>query len=225
MQPLNYKLPNIYFEAKKGKKSLFTKSLYPNTPVYGEKLVKIKGQEYRSWDHTRSKLAAAILKQISQIGLKENDVVLYLGASTGTTPSHISDIVGKEGFVFAVEFGPKVSRNLVFMCEKRKNIAPILADANKPEIYSHLATQTDIVYMDIAQKNQTEIFLKNVDMYLKSGGFGLLFVKARSIDVSKKPKTVYTQVRAELEKTVTIVDYKELDPFEKDHCVFVVKKR
>ncbi len=225
MQPYNYKFPNIYFEDRKGKKTFFTKNLYKGNVVYDEEIVKIGNDEYREWNHKRSKLAAAIQKGVSQIGIREGEIVLYLGASSGTTPSHISDIVGEKGFVFALDFAPRMVKDLVFLAEKRKNIAPILANANKPLTYTHLVTQADVIYMDIAQKNQTEIFLKNVDMYLKSGGFGLYFVKSRSIDVTKKPKDVFRKVREELEKVITIVDYKELDPYEKDHCLFICKKR
>lgn len=225
MQAYNYKFPNIYFEEWKGKKILYTKSVFPGAKAYEENIVRVGNDEFREWDHKRSKLSAAIQKGISQIGIREGEIVLYLGASSGTTPSHVSDIVGKNGFVFAIDFAPRMVRDLVFLSEKRKNIAPILANANKPLTYAHLVTQVDVIYMDIAQKNQTEIFLKNCEMYLKNGGFGLYFVKARSIDVTKKPGIVFKQVREELEKTITIVDYKELDPYEKDHCLFICKKR
>jgi fibrillarin-like pre-rRNA processing protein len=225
MQAYNYKFPNIYFEEWKGRKTFYTKNLFPGNQVYGEELVRVGNNEYRAWDHKRSKLAAAIQKGVSQIGIREGEIVLYLGASSGTTPSHISDIVGEKGFVFALDFASRMVKDLVFLAEKRKNIAPILANANKPLTYAHLVTQADVVYMDIAQKNQTEIFLKNCEMFLKPGGFGLYFVKARSIDVTKKPKDLFKKVREELEKVITIVDYKELDTYEKDHCLFICKKR
>lgn len=225
MQAYNYKFPNIYFEEWKGRKTFFTKNLYPGNVVYGEKIIKLNGEEFREWDHTRSKLSAAIVKGVSQIGIREGETVLYLGASSGTTPSHISDIVGKNGFIFALDFAPRMVRDLVFLCEKRKNITPLLADANKIDTFSHLVTQVDVIYMDVAAKNQTEIFLKNCAAFLKQGGFGLYFVKARSIDVAKKPKDVFRKVREDLEKHLTVVDYKELDPFEKDHCLFICKKR
>ena len=225
MQVYNKTFPNIFFEQKKGKKTFFTKSLFPRNPVYGERLISQRGEEFRSWSHERSKLCAALQKGVSQIGIKEGDTVLYLGAANGTTPSHISDIVGREGFVFCVEFSPRSTRDLVFVCEKRTNMTPVLANANDPVSYSDRVTGADIVYMDIAQRNQTEIFLKNIKAYLKKDGFGLLFLKSRSVDVSKNPKEIYKQVRNELEREVTIVDYKELDPFEKDHALFIVKKR
>ena len=213
------------YERPKGKRFvLLTKSLVPGKRVYGENLRREKGVEYREWDQNRSKLAAALMKGISQIGIQEGDFVLYLGAASGTTPSHISDIVGKDGFVYALDFASRVVRDLTFLAEERKNIAPMLADASKPETYYKNISQVDIIYQDIAQREQAEIFLGNLQ-FLKEDGFALLCVKARSVDVAMKPKQVFKEMRDKLEKEVNIVDYKELDPFEKDHCIFVCKKK
>ncbi len=140
------------------------------------------GIEYREWDKERSKLCAAISKGCTNIGIRKGDTILYLGAATGTTVSHVSDIAGDEGFVFAVDFSSRVVRDLVYLSEKRKNIAPILADAKKPLDFAYRVSAADIVYQDIAQPNQDEIFLKNCDLFLKKGGFSLLAVKSRSID-------------------------------------------
>lgn len=221
----NDRLPGIYVEEGR-KKQFFTKNLIKGNPVYGEKILRKNGSEFRSWDSTRSKLAAALMKGLTQSFIKQGDKILYLGASTGTTPSHISDIVGKEGFVFALDFAPRVVRELVFMCEKRSNITPMLGNANKPETYAHLVSSVDFVYMDIAQKNQAEIFIKNCEVFLKHEGFGMLFVKAKSIDISKKPGEIYHNVKKELEASgLVIVDTRKLDPFEKDHNMFLVKKK
>ena len=207
------------------KKRLYTVSLTPGKKVYDERLVKEKGMEFREWNARRSKLAAAILKGCQNIFMRKGDVVLYLGCSYGTTPSHVSDIVGKEGFVFALDFAPRVMRDMVFVCEDRKNIAPILGDANKPKSYADKVCMVDIVYQDIAQRNQVDIFLKNFNLFLKKGGYGLLAVKARSVDVTKKPKQIFAEVKQRLEKEVTIVDYRTLDPYELDHCMFICKKK
>lgn len=218
------KFPGVY-EVRKGRMNiLLTQNLVPGRKVYSENLFKEGSIEYREWNPMKSKLASSILKGISQTGLKPGQKVLYLGASTGTTVSHVSDIVGREGFVFAVEFAPRVARELMYVAEDRKNIAPILADANQPESYFHKITQVDFLYQDIAQKNQAEIFLKNM-MFLKKDGFGFLCVKSRSVDISKTPAEIFRMVRAQLEKELVVVDYKTIDPFQKDHCIFVCKKK
>ncbi|MBW2973373.1 fibrillarin-like rRNA/tRNA 2'-O-methyltransferase [Candidatus Woesearchaeota archaeon] len=214
------------FEARKGKKKvLLTKNLAKGISVYGERLIEEKKVEYREWSPEKSKLAAAILKGIHQINLKPDTIVLYLGASTGTTVSHVSDIVGKGGFVFAVDSAPRVMRELVFVCEQRPNIAPILADAGQPNEYKEIVPQVDWLYQDIAQKHQVDIFLKNVDAFLKQGHFGLLVVKARSIDVTKEPSVLFDEVKKKLEEKVIIADKVLLSPYQKDHCLFVCKKR
>jgi len=201
-----------------------TKALVPDS-VYGEKFIRDGGDLYRIWDCKKSKLGAAIAKGVSQIGIKPGSKVLYLGCASGTTASHVSDIVGYDGFVYGLDFAPRVMRNFMFVVEKRKNMLPIFGDAKNPETYKKYIGDVDVVFQDVAQRDQVGIFLKNVEFYLKSGGFGLLTVKARSIDVSKHPEVVFREVKAILEKTVTIVDYRSLEPFERDHAMFIVKKK
>lgn len=221
--------PNFAEHRLKGvyqiKGQLATKQAIKGQSVYGERLVKWDDVEYRLWDPKRSKLGAAIKKGISQIGIKPESKVLYLGCSTGTTVSHVGEMVGENGTVFALDHAPRVMRDLLFTIEKRKNIFPIMGDASKPQAYAELVEPVDVVFMDISQRNQSEIFLKNCMAFLKPGGFGLLALKSRSVDISKPPKVIYEQTRKELEKHVTIVDYKELDPYEIDHAFFVVKKK
>lgn len=214
------------YETRLGKrKLLLTKNLVSGKTVYDERTFRDDGIEYREWKPEKSKLAAIILKGTPNTGIRKNDVILYLGSSTGTTVSHVSDIVGNDGFIFALDHAPRVMRELVFVCEQRKNIAPVLADANRPEQYADKVSQVDVLYQDVAQKNQVDIFLKNIDLFLKKGGYALLAVKARSVDVTKNPKQIFKQVKEQLEKEVTIIDYRELEPYQKDHCMFICKTR
>ena len=219
------KQSNIFEVYEDSRGRIYTINLTPGKQVYGERLVKDGGVEYRDWDPRKSKLAATILRGSPNVGIRKGDVVLYLGAASGTTVSHVSDIVAKEGFVFALDFAPRVVRDLVFVAEERSNIAPLLADANKPETFTGKVSQADIVYQDIAQRNQLDIFLKNVNLFLKNGGYALLAVKARSIDVTKKPKAIFSEIKPRLEKEITIIDYRTLEPYEMDHCMFVCKKK
>ncbi|MBD3249838.1 fibrillarin-like rRNA/tRNA 2'-O-methyltransferase [Candidatus Woesearchaeota archaeon] len=215
------------FEKRQGKrKQILTKNIAPGKIVYDEKLIRDKGEEYRTWDPRKSKLAAAILKGVKEIGIRPGSVVLYLGASYGTTPSHVSDIVGKEGFVFALDFAPRVVRELVFVCEERKNMAPMMFDANQPQEYKKkIIRPVDVVYQDIAQREQAEIFLKNCERFLDKKGIGVLAVKARSVDVTKKPGAIFDQVKQKLEKHMIVIDFKRLDPYEKDHCIFICRRK
>ena len=217
-----HKLFEIYQEAR-GKR-IFTKSIHLGRPHFEERIMRDGNDEYREFDPKRSKLAAMIMKGCTNIGIRKDDVILYLGSSHGYTPSFVSDIVGEEGLIFGVDPAPRVMRDFVFLAEKRKNLVPVLADANHPEEYINRVCQADIVYQDIAQKNQMDIFIRNCNLFLKKGGYGLLAIKARSIDVKKRPKEIFVEIRKKLEKIFTVIDYKTLDPLEKDHCMVIVKK-
>jgi len=202
---------------------LYTKSITPGVKFFEEETIRENGEEYRNFNPTRSKLAAGAVKGIKETGIQSGSGVLYLGAAHGYTVSFVSDIIGSSGFIFAVDFAPRVVRDLVFVAEKRKNIAPILADANRPESYFHRIAAVDVLYQDIAQKNQTEIFLKNAGLFLKKGGYGIIAVKARSIDVTKEPKKIFHEVKNELEKEMAIIDYRILEPFQRAHAIFVLR--
>lgn len=219
------KIFEVFEEKSKNGKKLFTINLIREKKFFNENLLIQDNVEFREWDPYSSKLAAAILNNCPNICLRRNDVVLYLGCSHGYTASFVSDIIGKEGFVFAVDIAPRVLRDMIFMCNERKNIAPILADANKPYSYAERISQVDFLYQDIAQKNQVEIFLKNIALFLKKDGYALLAVKARSIDVTKNPKDIFKQVRKALEENLTIIDSRNLEPYQKDHQFFVCKNK
>lgn len=217
MHLLGPKFPNIAEE--KGR--LFTKS---NHTDFGEQLIERDGITWRPWEAKRSKLAAGIVKRMSQAGFREGDTVLYLGASHGYTPTFVADIIGEKGTVFCLDFSANVVRDLLKKCKARTNMIPVLADAKHPESYSFRVTAADVVYMDIAQRDQVHIFVQNCKHYLKEDGFGILALKARSVDMTRHPKDVFKDAYKELEESMKVVDYRELDPFERDHAIFVVKK-
>lgn len=219
------KLSDGIFEVIKGKKQLATKNLDPGKTVYGEKLIQVEGIEYRTWDPRRSKLGAMILKKFN-IPLKEDSKVLYLGGASGTTVSHVSDIVS-EGAVYAVEFSPRSMRDLIGLASRRKNVYPILADAGKPDSYSHLVEPVDLIFQDVAQPNQAEIAARNAIRFLKKDRYLLLSIKARSIDTVANPKEVFKEEVRKLEKAFEpgfeILNAKDLMPYHEDHLGVVAK--
>ena len=206
-------------EERNGRVALLTRNLVPGKRVYNEELIQREGVEYRTWDPFRSKLAAAILKGMPENVIEDGDRVLYLGASTGTTASHVSDIVGLGGLVIGVEFAPRVAREFVErVARERKNVIPFVADARDPSKYS--ITEVDVVYCDIAQPDQTEIAIANCTRLLRKNGRLLLAVKARSIDVLKDPELVYEEEKRKLENVGFGVELiVDLKPFEKDHAL------
>lgn len=216
----NWKFPGIFTDGE----NLLTRNLAPSIQVYGEELVEYKGDEYRTWNPKRSKAATMLRKGISLFPIAEDSRVLYLGAANGTTASHLSDIAYK-GAVFCVEFSKRSFHDLAYVCQERKNMIPILADARKPAMYKAIVGSVDVVYQDIAQRDQTRIFLLNMEQLLKFEGFGILMVKARSIDVTANPRNIFDRAQKELEDAgYDVLENKPLAPFEKDHAAIIVKK-
>jgi fibrillarin-like pre-rRNA processing protein len=217
----------IYWAVREGKERLATLSQDPGTTVYGEDTVKIADREYRIWDPYRSKLAAAILKGLSEVPIRPGNSILYLGAASGTTASHVSDIVGEKGRVYCVEFAQRSFRDLANNASKnRKNMTPIFADARFPEKYRSMVQGVDTVYADIAQPDQARILSENIAQYLSEKGDFLFAVKARSIDVSREPSTIFRQERSLLEENgYKVTEMIRLDPFERDHSMILGSKR
>jgi fibrillarin-like pre-rRNA processing protein len=188
--------------------------------IYGEPVVK----GYRLWDPFRSKLAVLLLKLRwrRDIGLYPDSRVLYLGAATGTTVSHVSDIL-QCGIVYAVEFSPRAMRDLLRLAQSRKNIIPVLADAARPELYSALVEPVDMIYQDVAQRNQAEIAARNAQRYLKPGGNLVFMMKTRSIDVTASPRDVCAAEIGGL-KGLEFLEVLDLLPFHQDHWAVLAKK-
>ncbi|MFN4336309.1 MAG: fibrillarin-like rRNA/tRNA 2'-O-methyltransferase [Candidatus Nitrosocaldus sp.] len=207
-----------------GEERLCTRNLVEGSQVYGEQLISIDGVEYRVWDPFRSKLAAAIIKGLRHLPIDRASRVLYLGASTGTTVSHISDIAYK-GIVYAVESAPRVARELIERVAKhRRNVIPIVEDARRYEHYPAMAGKVDIIYCDIAQQDQTDIAVANAKAYLKDGGYLMLVVKTRSIDVTKEPSSIVEEEVAKLRKNgFSIEKVIYLEPFDKDHAMVIAR--
>jgi fibrillarin-like pre-rRNA processing protein len=206
---------NIFIDSDK----LYTKNLISGERVYGEKLIDYKGKELREWNPRRSKLAAAIMKGYRDLPFKEDSKILYLGAATGTTVSHVSDIV-ENGKIFSVEMSERSMRQFLKLSEMRENVYPILEDASKPNLYSGLIEQVDFIYQDVAQKHQHEILVKN-SVYLKKEGIVFYCVKARSIDSVRSPEEIFQEEIKNLEKNFKVIKTIDLSPYEKDHIMII----
>ena len=216
-----WKFPGVFTDGN----ALLTKNLVPKADVYGEELIEFGEEEFRVWNPKRSKACSMLKKGSRYFPLKEDSKVLYLGAANGTTASHFSDIA-YEGMIFCIEFSKRAFFDLMDVCEIRKNMVPILADATKPRSYAGIVGKVDLVYQDVSQRDQGGIFLENVNRFLRSSGFGILMVKARSIDVTARPKDIFNKVEKELRRSgLDILENILLKPFEKDHAALVVRKR
>ena len=147
------------------------------------------GVSYRLWSPSTSKLASMITKGM-KIPLHKDSRVLYLGAASGTTVSHVSDIL-TDGIVYAVEFAPRSARDLLSAVAGRDNVIPIIADARQPSRYPPFIDHVDCIYQDVAQPDQSRIAIANADKYLKDGGSLIIAIKGRSISVSENLDKIF----------------------------------
>ncbi|XP_076640684.1 rRNA 2'-O-methyltransferase fibrillarin [Halictus rubicundus] len=215
------------FIARGKEDALVTLNLVPGSEVYGEKRISVEADnaekiEYRVWNPFRSKLAAAILGGVDQIHMPPGSKVLYLGAASGTTVSHVADIVGPEGLVYAVEFSHRSGRDLLNVAKKRTNIIPIIEDARHPHKYRMLVGMVDTIFADVAQPDQARIVALNAQYFLKNGGHFVISIKASCIDSTAQPEAVFA---AEVKKLVSDKlkpqEQITLEPYERDHAVVV----
>ncbi|MCL2476941.1 fibrillarin-like rRNA/tRNA 2'-O-methyltransferase [Candidatus Bathycorpusculum sp.] len=225
----NDKFPEIYqILLEDGAKRLGTKNLTPGLDVYGERLIKVRRVEYRVWDAFRSKLAGAIIKGLQTVPIVSGSKVLYLGAASGTTPSHVSDIVGESGHVYCIEFAQRSLRDLVNnVAAFRANISPILDDARMPERYAmFISGKVDVVYCDVAQPEQAKLLADNADYFLKPQGWVMLACKSQSIDVTMSPQDVYKQeARVLCKRGYNVKEIIDLEPYDKAHAMIVAQNQ
>jgi fibrillarin-like pre-rRNA processing protein len=221
---------NMHIEVKKlfdgvymlnGK--LATINLAPGKKVYNEELIRVDGIEYRLWNPYRSKLAAAILKGLKYMDIKKGSSVLYLGVATGTTSSHVSDIVGNNGAVYALELSERNMRELIKVCESRSNMVPILADARYVNKYEQYIESCDVIYQDISTKEQAKVLLEN-SRFLKSKGIAYFIIKSQSIDIRNSPSKTYEKELKILNGKFEVLQKFSLEPYDSMHLFVVLKK-
>ncbi|CAO2652632.1 Nn.00g009150.m01.CDS01 [Neocucurbitaria sp. VM-36] len=224
------------FVARGKEDLLVTKNLTPGESVYGEKRISVgastapadgedatpSSTEYRVWNPFRSKLAAGILGGVDNIYMGPGSKVLYLGAASGTSVSHVADIVGPEGTVFAVEFSHRSGRDLINMATHRTNVIPIVEDARHPLKYRMLVGMVDCIFADVAQPDQARIVGLNAGLFLKVGGGIVISIKANCIDSTAAPEAVFAQEVSKLrEMGIKPKEQLTLEPFERDHAMVV----
>jgi fibrillarin-like pre-rRNA processing protein len=214
----------IFEGVYKANGKLATENLAKGIKVYDEELIKSGEKEYRLWNPYRSKLAASILKGLRNMYIKRGSNVLYLGAATGTTSSHVSDIVGLEGSVYCVEFSERNMRQLINVCSTRENMLPIFRNARDLETYAEDVGTVDILYQDLSARDQPELLLLNGGL-LKKGGYAYVAIKSQSISVSKSPREVYREFFNKVSRNFQLVESMDLAPFDRMHLFAVLKKK
>jgi len=183
-------------------------------PVYGEPT----DGEWRLWRRERSKLGVLLDREV-ETGLTADSNVLYLGAASGTTVSHVADVAGP---TYAVEFAPRPTRDLISVAEDRPNLVPLLKDAREPETYAHVVEPVDVIVQDVAIRGQAEVALANRE-FLREDGRLVLAIKARSEDVTVDPDEVFDETLATLADGYEILETESLAPFHDDHLGVVAR--
>jgi len=215
------------FIARGKEDALCTRNLVEGESVYGEKRVSVEQAdgtkiEYRVWNPFRSKLAAAIIGGVENVWIKPESTVLYLGAASGTTVSHVSDMVGPKGIVYAVEFSHRSGRDLINVAKKRTNVIPIIEDARYPAKYRMLVGMVDVIFADVAQPDQARIVAINAHHFLKNGGHFVISIKANCIDSTAAPEAVFArEVNKLREERFKPSEQITLEPYERDHAVVI----
>ncbi|VEV57058.1 rRNA 2'-O-methyltransferase fibrillarin, putative [Plasmodium vinckei vinckei] len=218
-----HRFPGVYL--LKGKSDiLVTRNLVPGESVYGEKRYEVMTDdekiEYRVWNPFRSKLGACLMGGVGNMPIKPGSKVLYLGAANGTSVSHVSDMVGDEGIVYAVEFSHRSGRDLTNMAKKRLNVVPIVEDARQPIKYRMLVDMVDVVFADVAQPDQARIVAMNAHMFLKTGGWFVISIKANCVDSTAKPEVVFASEMEKLKKESCKPKEKlTLEPYHRNHAI------
>jgi len=216
------------FVSKGKDDSLVTKNMVPGESVYGEKRLVAESEdkedkvEYRVWNPFRSKLGAGIVGGIGAMPVKPGARVLYLGGASGTTVSHVSDMIGPEGVVYAVEFSHRSGRDLTNMAKRRPNVVPIVEDARQPQRYRMLIGMVDVIFSDVAQPDQARIVTLNASYFLKNDGYVLISIKANCVDSTAAPEAVFASEVDKLKKDgCKPKEQLTLEPYHRDHALVV----
>ena len=227
-----HRFPGVFIAKTAGVEFLVTLSFAPGQNVYGEKKIQVEdpGQktkdglpiklEYRVWNAFRSKLGAAIINGIKDIYMAPGSKVLYLGGASGTTISHVSDLVGETGVVYGIEISKRSGRDLTNMAKTRPNIIPIIEDGRKPWRYRMMVSMVDCIFADVAQPDQARIIAINAHYFLKNGGGFVFSIKANCIDSTATPEAVFdNQIQALRKEGFKVKEKVTLEPYERDHAV------
>jgi fibrillarin-like pre-rRNA processing protein len=198
-----------------------TEGLGSPPEVYGERLVAVRSGWWRRWDPYRSKLSSALVKGFRGPLPQPGERWLYLGAATGTTASHIADLVGPDGAVYAVEMSLRPFARLLRLAERYPNLFPILGDARRPDDYAGWVPPVDGVYSDIAQADQVGIARRNAELFLRDGKPLLLVLKLASLGRGQTPEEQVARSLAELRPFRQVTPAIPLEPFHRQHRFLV----
>ena len=225
------KSKQIVWGVRREGRNLWTRNAVKGISVRGERRKRDGRIEWRRWDPTRSKVAAAILRtrgEPSSLLPPPGSTCLYLGASSGGTVSHIHDFVcGADnhhgGQLVAVEISPRMVRDLVKLSDMRPGLVPVLGDARKPEqVAAFIRGKANWIHQDLSIADQAETFVKMATSFLSPGGIGLLSLKAASERSSEGDDNSRFQKAERIlrESDLVLQERIDLTGLEEQHVVF-----
>jgi fibrillarin-like rRNA methylase len=215
--------PALRRSVEDGRPVFWTRGLADPPDVYGERVVFRETAPMRRWDPMRSKLAAALTRGYDGPLPRPAEFWAYLGAASGTTASHVADLVGPTGAVFAVEKSLRPFRRLVRLAERYPNLLPVLADARSPATYASQVPLVDGLYVDIAQPDQVEIALENARWLAAREACLILALKTPSMGRDAPARTHLERARRQLEAAGEVDRAIGLEPFHRGHFLLATR--
>ena len=204
--------------ARGDRTELWTESVGSPPDVYGERWTTAGGRSYRSFEPARSKLAAGIDRGWSAPLPQPGERWLYLGAASGTTASHVADLVGADGRVYAVERSVRPFVRLLAVADRWPNLLPVLGDARTPEAYADLVPIVDGVYADVAQPDQVDLVRANAAYFLRDdGGVVVVALKTSSMGRTSSAQDHLRSAEASLAAIGPVGPSLRLAPFFRSH--------
>ena len=193
-----------------------------NLPSYLRKkkgLLQIrKSTGWEVWNPYHSKLSAYLIAGGKNWPFKKDSRVLYLGSAEGNTISYLGEVC-KTNTITAVEISPVAMAELLVLAKEKENIIPCLCDAHFPEKYRIQANNPEIIYQDIAQNDQVDIFIRNCDYFKPKRAF--LMLKSQSI--SKLNEDIFKITKKRLSEIFEKVEIVNISKWAKGHSAYYMK--
>jgi len=174
--------------------------------------------KWDTWNPYHSKLSAYLIAGGENWPFKNNSKVLYLGSAEGNTISYLSKIC-KTDTITAVDISAVAMAELLVLAKNKKNIIPCLNDAHFPERYRIQANNPDIIYQDIAQNDQVDIFIRNCNYFKPKHAF--LMLKTQSI--AGRNKEIFKETEKKLTEIFGKVETVNINKWAKGHSAYYME--
>ena len=116
-----------------------------------------------------------------------------------------------------------VTWNLTKLDRTFSNIFAIVPDKTNTGRLTGMTEMMDVIYIDIAEHNQTEIIIQNCKNHLKIGGFLMLIVPTKNIDFANNTSKKNQEERKKLQTSFDIIQEINLTDFFKEYSIVIAK--